>query len=92
MTSSVLLLTSDHQKNETKASRTKAMLVAAAVSLSSLALFLPESASARGTQYSNEIKGETMVAGYYPSRGGYPSVYERRGNVIIPSSRCARCL
>ena len=87
MTSSALALTSDHQKNETKASRTKAMLVAAAVSLSSLALFLPESASASSTQHSNEIKGETMVAVYIP-----PNRYYRTGNVIIPSSRCARCL
>ncbi len=105
MTTSTFTLNSVDQKNGKKVSRTKALIAAVFVSLSGVGLMLPEPASAVGyygkgyvlnvataSQGSNEFNGETMVAGYYAGRGPGPNVYERRGNVIIPSSRCARCL
>ena len=79
-------------KNRKLFSRSKAIFAAFAISLTGLGISFSENASA--ASYENQIyqNGEIILAGYYSSSSGYPYAYERRGNYIIPSSRCSRCV
>ena len=79
-------------KNRKLFSRSKAIFAAFAISLTGLGISFSEAASAATYKNQNSQNGEIILAGYYASPSGYPYVYQRRGNYIIPSTRCARCI